>query len=417
MNIVLVNTFDTNGGAAIACLRQAEALQSVGVNVSMLVMHKQGDRDIAVETSTSDLKKKINFYAERIPFILFHEGDRYYRFLMSTASTGEDISNHPAIQAADVIHLHWINRGFLSIHSLQKLAELNKPIVWTMHDQWPFTGGCHYSESCTNYQVECGNCFVLKNPKKNDLTNQVWKKKNKLYTTLKPTLVGCSEWLADLARSSSLAKHCRVMDMPNPINTDDFRVHDKQLSRKGFSLPLNKRLILFSAMSVSDRRKGFAYLAEAVQNLVTQNRWPADAELVVFGNADPAALDQLPVPVHSLGRLSGAEVISRAYASCDLYTIPSLQDNLPNTVMEALACGVPVLAFDTGGIPEMVLDGINGRIVTYADANELADGLHEMLMVRNLSAMSLQARDSVLQRYSYHVIGQRWSEVYSQLLK
>ncbi len=416
MKIVLVNTFDTNGGAAIACLRQAEALQSVGVQVKMLVMHKQGENEIAIETSSSQYRKKWNFYVERIPFIAFHEGDKYYRFLMSTASTGEDISKHPAIQEADIIHLHWINRGFLSFKSLQKLAELNKPILWTMHDQWPFTGGCHYSENCVNYEQQCGNCFVLKNPKQNDLTHNIWKKKNALYSTMKPILVGCSQWLAELARTSSLGQHCQIMDMPNPIPTDQFTTHDKQLSRQHFNLPQDKQLILFSAMSVNDRRKGFHYLAKAVKQLKKTNKWPTNVELVVFGSVEQEAIEQLDVPVHLLGRLNGTDAISKAYASSDIYIIPSLQDNLPNTVMEALACGVPVLAYNTGGIPEMVINGFNGQVVTYADTQALADGIIKLMTKSDLKTMSQNARQSVVDRYSYNIIGQKWITTYKKII-
>src|SRR5665213_2333313 len=174
MKVTLINTSDAGGGAPVACLRLLKALESAQVDGTMLVQEKKTDepRVKAIGNGLlNKLKTSFHFLRERVPFILFKAKERSLRFAFSTANSGTDISSHPDVLNADILHLHWTNQGYLSIDDLKKLFRLGKPIVWTLHDMWAFTGGCHYSGGTDHFINECGNCWMLRNPGENDISH------------------------------------------------------------------------------------------------------------------------------------------------------------------------------------------------------------------------------------------------------
>ena len=183
MKVTIVNTSDLQGGAAIAAFRLAEALDKTeDIQLSFIVKEKLSDRPFVQAANRSPwqvYRGRLNFALEKVSFLPY-EASKNIRFFYSNPNFGQDISQLPVIQEADVIHLHWINKGFLSFESLEKLFALGKPIVWTLHDMWSFTGGCHYAEHCQYFEQSCGNCFYLKSPSPADLSHQIWRKKPKL---------------------------------------------------------------------------------------------------------------------------------------------------------------------------------------------------------------------------------------------
>lgn len=432
--VLLINTDDSMGGAAIACLRLLDVLnKNQGIEAKLLVQEKKKSNNHVFEIAKTKWQKRLaflRFIRERL-FFRFHEKNKEVRFAFSPANVGVDISQHPLVQEADILHIHWINFGFLSIESLNKLIALNKPIVFTMHDMWLITGGCHHSGDCENYQKSCGNCNqYLKNPTEKDLSNQVWTRKNTIFNptpvgrgtiTSLPTGVGrcevsiiaCSQWLANRAKKSSLFKKSKITSIPNPIDTNLFYPKEKHESRLQFGLPTNKKLVLFVAMKVSVLWKGFSYFEEGLNLLKTDNQ---ELELIILGEADKELLEKLPYKSHALGRINDFEKISTIYSAADVFVIPSIQENLPNTIMESLACGTPAVGFEVGGIPEMIEHKKTGFLAKYKSAESLAEGIKWVLNEADIDNLSKKCREKVLQNYSQEVVANQYIEVYKQAI-
>ena len=420
MRILILSTFDTFGGAAIAAMRLNKALTGSGVESRLLVQEKKSTDSRVAGIASDWFKKKaafLRFAMDRLQFS-FYEKDKQARFQFSQATIGAGIQNHPLIRQADVIHLHWINFGFLSIDSIQQLIDTGKPVVVTMHDMWYFTGGCHYSKDCSNYLRACGNCVpFLRKPEPADLSHSGWLKKQQLFKNTSITFVGCSEWLAAKARTSSLLKEANVQSIPNPINTDVFAPANKKQAQDFFTLDPHKTYILFAAMKVSDERKGFIYFKEALH--ILKSMLAADQqtiELLIFGQDDVRDFESIPFKINTLGRLSDISVIATAYAAAHVFVIPSIEDNLPNTVMEALSCGTPVVGFNKGGIPEMVDHKQTGYIAAYKSAQDLAAGIYWTLFQSEYTGLCQHAREKVLSNYSESAVAARYLQVYQQAL-
>ncbi|MCC6461972.1 MAG: glycosyltransferase family 4 protein [Saprospiraceae bacterium] len=402
MNILLLNTYP-HGGAGTACRRLQAALQESGQTATLL--------------SADQVPGKWPFYAERLSFLPY-ERDKSVRFSFSLANFGHDISQHPAVQAADVLHLHWINQGFLSLKNIRQLAETGKPVVWTLHDMWVFTGGCHYSGECRAYRQACGHCPYLRRPGVGDLSQRIWSNKKRLFPK-NIHFVTCSDWLAEEARSSGLLRDYPVHSIPNSIDTEVFKPAlpeaRAQLRRQQGIAP-EALVVLFVAMKVREERKGFSYLLDALQRLKSSHP-ELPVEILVMGQSAPEDLSRLPYPAHSLGMLRDPLEIASAYGAADVFVIPSLEDNLPNTVMEALACGTPVVGFQTGGIPQMVEHLAQGYIAPQRDSEALAAGLQWVLQGPiPLAELRAAAREKVSRHYANNVVAARYLDLYRQVL-
>lgn len=419
MKVVHINKADTGGGAAVAMCRIHAALRKEGVDSSILVEQSRSAAESAFSTSTSTLEKGrdfANFVLERLR-ILPHERYASMRFNFSIASDGRDISTIPVVRDADIIHLHWVNQGFLSMKSLQQIAALGKPVVWTLHDMWPFTGGCHYAGTCLEFNEHCGFCPFLRDPAKDDLSARLFKLKKATYQQMNVSVVACSQWLCTLATSSSLFNRQKAVAIPNPIDTSIFRPLDKMECRRELGLPTDKKLILFGAAKVSDVRKGYRYLVEALR--IIANAFPAVAsltELVVFGQVDKEMDDfGVDFKVHSMNFISSTERLVQLYNAADAFVLPSLQDNLPNTVVESLACGTPVVGFRNCGVPEMVVHGKTGYLAEPKNSLSLANGIYATLFFD-----AEKKRDEVVDHakalFGEHSVAQKYIDVYNRAL-
>ena len=403
MNVLLLNTYP-HGGAGIACQRLQIALKESEVEVSLLTMDQ--------------VPGKWPFYAERLSFLPY-ERDKSVRFSFSLANFGHNICKHPAVQKADILHLHWINQGFLSLRNIQQLSQLGKPIVWTLHDMWAFTGGCHYSGACRQFLQECGQCPYLWKPGPKDLSHRIWKRKQAQFPT-DIQFVTCSEWLAQTARQSGLLKKYLIVSIPNPIDTQLFApttVQEQAAYKKEHQIGTEAFLLLFVAMNVREERKGFKYLKEALELL--KDRSPEiPIELIVLGRASAEDLEALPYPSHLLGMIKDKQELAAAYSVADAFVIPSLEDNLPNTVMESLSCGTPVVGFETGGIPEMVDHLLNGFIAPQRNSAALAEGINWLFSLEPAAKEQLRqtARDKVEKQYSHSTIAEQYISLYQSLM-
>ncbi len=267
MNVVFINTSDSSGGAAIACSRLQKALEKhSSIKGDILVQEKKTKNPAVTTIANTSLKKQFvwaRFIAERLLFLPY-ERSKEIRFLFNRGMVGVDISKHPLVQNADIIHLHWINFGFLSTGSIKKLLALGKPVVWTFHDMWPFTGGCHHSGECENYQIECGNCKFLKNPGGKDISRKDWFSKSSAYQTNQFTALDAVNGYQKEHEIVVCLKDFKVESIPNPIDTTVFAPISKTEARQQLNLPTDKHLILFAAMRVNALMKGFSYFQEAL---------------------------------------------------------------------------------------------------------------------------------------------------------
>lgn len=422
MKILLINTDDNLGGAAIACKRLLSTLnESPSVEAKMLVLNKNTSTNAIFAFANSWIYKKIaflKFSLERLYFTFF-EKSKNIRFAFSPANAGFDISQHPLVKEADILHLHWINFGFLSISDVQKLLSLGKPIVWTLHDMWLMTGGCHHSGTCENFQNTCGNCErYLKNPSSNDLSHQVWEKKNKILRDNLPLkIVTCSQWLGNRAMKSSLLKKYSITSIPNPIETELFKPFDKNEAKTILNLDINKKYILFVAAKISVIWKGFSYFIEALHNLNESLMVDNEAiELLILGESEESIIDLLPYPVHRLGRINDFAKINQIYNAATMFVIPSLEENLPNTIMESLSCGTPAVGFRTGGIPEMIDHHINGVVADYKSAESLSEGMSWVLNHPDYNSLCQNARKKVMNCYDQKIVAEKYINLYFKTL-
>ena len=420
MKIVLVSTSDRKGGAAIACSRIFQALKKNGTDVKMLVRDKiSSDKDVYT-LNTNIFYKILNFMSfslERLQILFNLKFRRKYLFHISLDNFGAvNLLDNPLIKEADVINFHWTSQGLLSLKQLEKLLLNNKKIVFTMHDMHYFTGICHYARKCENYKTGCGNCqFLNFGKEENDLSKRYFKKKLELPDRHKVFFIACSNWLKDIAKSSLIFSNSQVFSIPNPIDTEVFKPSDKALARKKFGIE-KKYVILFGAAKITDKRKGFNFLAQALKTIHEKNPNIAkDIELLIFGSGTSQAVKDLPFSCKSAGYIGSEKDISLVYNASDVYVIPSLEDNLPNTVMEALSCAVPCVAFNTGGLPQLIDNGQNGYLAPLRDSNALAECILNVILNKNYTELCHNARNKVEANFSQTVIVMKYNEIYRQV--
>lgn len=413
MNPLLLNTTDIEGGAARAAYRLHTGLKLLGVDSKMLVGLKYSD-DISVIAPTTKLGKGMAIVSTTLDALPLEFYRKRERTIFSPACLPEHTAKKIELINPDIIHLHWICRGFLRIETLRKFQ---KPIVWTLHDMWAFTGGCHYDNSCVRYNDTCGSCPQLNSKRQNDLSCRVWRRKKKAWQGLDITIVTPSQCLAECARSSSLFQRCRIEVIPNGLNMQCFNPIDKKMARDILSLPQDKILIFFGAMeSTTDKRKGFQFLAPALQVLANSG-WHNKVELIVFGSSKPDDPPDFGLKVNYLGQFKDEISLAILYAAADVFVLPSIQDNLPNTIMESLACGTPVVAFDVGGIPEMVEHQVNGYLAKAMDTDDLAHGIQWVLEDPERSfRLGKAAREKAVREYPLEVQARRYLDLYEEIL-
>ena len=415
MRVLIVNTSEKTGGAAVAANRLMDALNNSGVKAKMLVRDKQTE-DITVVGLPHTLRTQWNFLWERWCIFWHLYFSKKNLFALDMANAGVDITSLPEFKEADVIHLHWVNQGMLSLKGIRKIIASGKPVVWTMHDLWPATGICHYARGCNRYASACGYCPLLPHKgSKNDLSARIFRRKKSFYSEGNISFVSCSKWLEKQAKVSALFVGQRITNIPNPIDTHVFCPQDKAEARLAAGLPATKRLILFVSQKVTDERKGIRYFEEAVDKLVA--KYPEmknDTAIAILGGHSEEV--NFNLPSYSLGYVSDERKIVLVYNSADVFVLPSLEDNLPNTIMEAMACGVPCVGFKVGGIPEMIDQGKNGYVANCRDVDDLAAGMHWVLDEADRDSLRLACLQKVMRNYSQNAVAMKYIEVYNQAL-
>ena len=417
MRVLIVNTSERTGGAAVAARRLMDALNNHGVKARMLVRDKETDA-LTVSALPGRWWQQWCFLWERLMIFLHLHCSRKHLFEVDIANAGTDITRLREFQEADVIHLHWINQGMLSLGGIRKILQSGKPVVWTMHDIWPATAICHLTLGCNQFKTGCHHCKYLPGGGgKSDLSTRVWQKKEDMLGNSSVTFVACSRWLESEAKQSALLKGQKITSVPNPINIHIYKVDDKVAARRQLGLPQDRQQILFVSQRATNPGKGMNYLVDACNLLVGQYPDMKErTEVIILGGHADEVVDQLPFNAHALGYVSDEHSIANVYAAADVFVLPSLSENLPNTIMEAMACGVPCVGFKVGGIPEEIDHLKNGYVAAYRDAEDLAKGIHWVLFEADREGLSRSAVAKVNRCYSQQSVALKYTEVYNEAI-
>ena len=414
MKVLILSFSDLIGGAARAAYRLHQGLLAAGIDSQMLVQNKvSGDRTIiAPQSKIQRGIAAVKPALDQLPFAFHRDRDPTIGIYSSQLLPNKILDKIEQINP-DIINLHWICGGFIPIETIGKLKQ---PLVWTLHDMWAFTGGCHYSGECDRYQRSCGACPQLGSSRNWDLSRWIWQRKVKAWQNLNLTVVTPSQWLADTAKSSSLLQNTPVEVIANGIDPQIYQPHPKQLARQILNLPTDKKIVLFGALnSTVDKRKGFSLLLAAIQSL--QQLESANAvELVIFGASAPATPIDFGFKAHYIGKFSDDVSLSLLYAAADVFIAPSIQDNLPNTILEAMFCGTPSAAFNIGGIPDLIEHQHNGYLARPFSPQDLAWGIHWILADSTRhQKISRKNRNKALAQFSLERQTQRYLRVFNDL--
>ncbi|MEE9302854.1 MAG: glycosyltransferase family 4 protein [Thiotrichaceae bacterium] len=401
----------TGGGAGIAACRLHAGLRALDVDSRVLVNKLSSTDDYIVapnglfDKAVAELVRRLDGVPGRLSSI---QQDLYSSSLWPNRLIRRIDELSP-----DIVNLHWVNGGMLRIESLPKIQA---PVVWTLHDMWPFSGSEHYVGDCQRYQDGYLSSNRPIEETRLDVNRWIWKRKKKSWQQTKNLIIAApSKWMAECASNSVLFGERRIEVLPNGLDHERFRPMDHAVVRRILGLPEDKKLILFGAGSAtSDKRKGFHLLVEALKKLETQVD-SADYELVVFGSSSGDT--SFSMNTHYLGRLADEISIALVYAAADVFVAPSLEDNLPNTVLESLSCGTPVVAFNIGGFPDMVNHQENGYLAAGFDTAELANGLQWVLNdQQRWKKLSENARETVLSRFTLEHSASRYRDLYEEIL-
>lgn len=401
MRVLHINTSDT-GGAGKAVIRLMNGLLDTNIANDLLVLYnyQQHPHIHKFSPDTNTLFKKLQFslkyrlhqYSQKKAL----NGKNQDYEVFSFPESLYNIPSHPLFQQADIIHLHWV-AGFVDYPSF--FRHCNKPIVWTLHDLNPFTGGFHYEGDYLNNKEEYAQ-----------LDNKI---RNTKYKSLKNThnlqVISPSSWMQEVAQKKNFFNRFQQSHIPNGINLNVYKPLDKAKARKKLGLPDNKRVLIFLAENINNKRKGFELLSKALKHVA-----PEGNLILLVGNHHNISLD---FPHHKLNYIDNDHRIAETYACADACIVPSLEDNLPNTMLESLACGIPVVAFDTGGIPDMVVPYETGLLASEKNHKMLGEKINEILHDPQLRAtLGQNARKKALTEFSIDLQTKSYIEIYQQML-
>ena len=416
MKVLLVNTYG-HAGAANSCIRLHMGLRKIGIESFLLFLKDTSSMEVThkaecnVKYKPSDepwwklSKRPKGVIPAEKRKILMSVPDKLEWF--SFADNGYDITEHEFYRNADIVNLHWVG-GFIDYAILEKIA---KPIVWTLHDMNPFTGGCHYSNGCELFKHSCHSCPQLSGIANVDSTASDFSYKNYyLKKTLNLSIVAPSVWLTNESLISSLFGSREHATIPYGLSTDVFMPGNRKELRDKYGLPHDKKIVLFvSYKSLFIKRKGYRELKDAFANLFT-----IDTVLLAVGGTgnDSSTNDNLI----DFGFVEDESQMAELYSIADLFVIPSLEDNLPNTVIESLLCGTPVVGFKTGGIPDMIENGINGALAEEKTAAALRDAIVLALdKIAHFDRSNISAKARA--KYGLEIQAHAYSNLFRKLLK
>jgi len=413
LRVLHVNASCTDGGAARAAARIHRAQRRLGIDSHMLVLERRepvghvhqplsGARRAALRVHQILAARRLARQATPSNPVL-HSLNWFSSGLAEWINAGD----------FDVVNLHWLGSEMLSV---EEIARIRKPLCWTMHDMWPFSGAEHYDDlqNPGRYRTTYGAASRPSNYRGTDLDAWVWRRKQKAWKGKRFQLISPSQWLAGCAKESQLMGHQPCSVIPNCVDTRVFKSLDRRQARIILNLDPNKRYILFGAMSsLSDSRKGFHLLQPALKLLAEQPGIRGTTELLVFGAEEPVSPPDLALPTHYVGSLHDDLSLALLYSAADVFACPSMQDNLPNTLVESLSSGTPCVAFRLGGMTDLIQHGSMGWLAEPYESADFMAGLFKALTVPPDRQVM---RNCAMRRYSEALVGKQYLDLYSSIL-
>ncbi len=409
MKILHIVAGELSGGAARGAYWLHKGLVSLGVDSKILTNSKETLDDPRVITITPGKSQKIlSLICSQIDSLLTLFYYDRNKVIFSTGFVGHDFTSDPLYDWADIIHLHWINGGFIDI---KDLAKIKKPIVWTMRDMWPMTGGCHCSLECEQYKTGCGECKQLGSTTVYDLSRLVWKRKQK-YLPKQMKVVGISHWISDCARQSALFKDFDVQTIHNNIDTNVFFPIEKNTAKETLGIKTRKKIILTGSANMNSFNKGLDKYLETIEHL------DRDKFLFFFfGKSDKSVVDKLGVEYKCFGFLYDNISLRVLYSACDVFVAPTIMDAFGKTLAEAMACGTPVVCFDATGPKDIVDHKVDGYKAIPFESEDLSTGIEWVVNNENYKDICENARGKVLKKFESNVAAAKYMELYDELIE
>lgn len=412
MKVLHIQAGDFSGGAARGAYWLHIGLKDLNVESKILTNSRitLGDEDVVsiANSKKGKMKLLIRRQLDSIPTVFYRNRKR---IIFSTGLVGYGFTKTEIYKWADIIHLHWINDGFVNI---KHLAKVDKPIVWTMRDMWPMTGGCHVAKAlrCENYKVGCGKCRQLDSRYNYDLSYFVLKRKKK-YLPKSMKIVGISDWLSGCAKESQLFKDFDVQTIHNNIDTNEFFPIDKKTAKHILGLKTDKKIILAGAQSLQGFYRGFEKYLEALKKLNKE-----ECFLAFFGNLDKSIIDGLGFDYKSFGFLHDTVALRLLYSASDAFVEPCLVHAFGKTLAESMACGTPVVCFDATGPKDIVSHKIDGYLAEPFEPESLAEGINWVLDDQlRWQELSENARRTVEHKFETTTVARKYLELYEKILK
>lgn len=414
MRVVHLSSSDVQGGAARGAYWLHKALRRQDVDSQMLVGRKYSNDACVVSESGigARLRGQIRGALDQLPLRRYRKTDDSY---WTVGWVPHRIERLVRALSPDIVHIHWTGGGFLPIEAL---ARLRYPLVWTLRDMWAFTGGCHYSVGCERYKAACGTCPQLRSDDEGDLSRRMRNRKHSAWHGLDVWLVPISNWLAQCLRDSAMFDAPKIEVIPNGLHADQFRPVDKRVAKTRWGFNPDRPYILYGALgAIRDPRKGFSHLVAALSQLA-QNGWDRRADVIVFGDVPPDAMPDLGFRTHFVGKLSDDSRLALLYAGADVMVGPSVQEAFGKTIIEAMACGTPVVAFNSGGPAEIIDHRQTGYLARPFIASDLARGIAWCLgEPERPIALGRRARAKVEEQFDIAAVANRYRSLYSRVLE
>lgn len=410
----------TSASPQSACTRINNSLLEAGVDSKILTLYYRESNELKTYKATSKYNINIAKINNKIEKAILRTFGKEAENIFSMSLFGLDISNNQLIQDADILHIHWINGGFLSLKSIEKLYMTKKKIIWTFHDSWSLTGGCHVRYDCTKYKEKCTKCPLIKTNSFFDLAKIIWERKEEFYKRIKIKAVVPSTHHYKISTNSKLGKYINLQVINNPIDTNIYKPYDKNMTRKNLGIDENKIVLAFGAVNANAKYKGFDYLLEALEKLFNNNNnILKDMELVIFGEGNNTVLksmiERFEIKTKLLGYIYDQTELAMVYSACDIFVSPSIEESFGQTFAESMACGTIAIGFaDTGAI-DVIDHKVNGYLAKHLDIDDLLEGLLWGINNFNDKEIRKKARNKVIDKFNYLKIANQYIKTYKQL--
>lgn len=390
MKVVHLVTYD-KGGAYNAATRISKALLNE-IDSKIIAFESENVEEVCntpLKKIYFKILRRLNYY-----FLLIFKQDADF----SHEYFSSHICHLKEIKDADIIHIHWISSGMMSIDDLRTLGEMRKKIVWTLHDMYPMTGGCHYTGDCIKYIAgKCENCPRIKS--RSSLANSHLAKMSEVVANLDIKIVGCSTWISECARKSLVFKNKEVFTIPNTIDFDRYYRDPKSKQDK---------TVVFGAYLVNkDLRKGFDLFIELTKMVYVIDK---TIKFKVFGNTSDVTEAS---NVEYLGMINDDDKMRKIYSEAAVSLSLSREENLSCTIMESLACGTPVIAFNIGGNADLICDSTMGVLIEPYNLNAYADAI---IAYANIEHDHRTIINKTKEKFSESKVSKMYKELYFEIM-